>query len=82
MEILALIASRPDAICVCDVVAHFDLKQPTISHHLRVLRKAGLVGVTRRGTWAYYALDVRGIEALRRAVDLVVPGHATATATP
>jgi ArsR family transcriptional regulator len=40
--------------CVCDLNATFDLSQPTISHHLKVLRDAGLVDVSRRGTWAFY----------------------------
>jgi ArsR family transcriptional regulator, arsenate/arsenite/antimonite-responsive transcriptional repressor len=40
--------------CVCDLTAAFDLSQPTISHHLKVLREAGLVESSRRGTWAYY----------------------------
>jgi ArsR family transcriptional regulator len=42
--------------CVCDLTGNFGLSQPTISHHLRVLRDAGLVDVERRGTWAYYRL--------------------------
>lgn len=42
--------------CVCDLTAAFDLSQPTVSHHLRVLRDAGLVEADRRGTWAYYRL--------------------------
>src|SRR5215475_5177967 len=42
--------------CVCDLNAAFDLAQPTISHHLKVLRDAGLVEASRRGTWAYYRL--------------------------
>src|ERR671937_2243595 len=45
-----------DEVCVCDLNAAFDLSQPTISHHLRILREAGLVDATRRGTWAYYRL--------------------------
>jgi len=40
--------------CVCDLTATFDLSQPTISHHLKVLRDAGLVESSRRGPWAYY----------------------------
>src|SRR5947207_11820808 len=40
--------------CVCDLTAAFALSQPTISHHLKVLREAGLVEPTRRGTWAYH----------------------------
>src|SRR5258706_14181689 len=45
-----------DEVCVCDFVAALDLAQPTISHHLKVLREAGLVESGRRGTWAYYGL--------------------------
>lgn len=41
-------------VCVCELVPLFDLAQPTISHHLKVLRDAGLVGSVRRGVWAYY----------------------------
>src|SRR5919199_2643549 len=43
-------------VCVCALVSEFELSQPTISHHLRILREAGLVDATRRGTWAYYRL--------------------------
>ena len=56
---------RADEVCVCNLVAEFDLSQPTISHHLRVLRDAGLVEVERRGTWAYYRLVPDAIAALR-----------------
>ena len=45
-----------DSVCVCDLNAAFDLSQPTISHHLRILRDAGLVEAERRGTWAHYRL--------------------------
>ena len=51
--------------CVCDLNAAFDLSQPTISHHLRVLREAGLVESSRRGTWAYYRLVPDAIGRLR-----------------
>src|SRR5262245_66512381 len=51
--------------CVCDLTDAFALSQPTISHHLRVLRDAGLVEAERRGTWAYYRLVAEAIEGLR-----------------
>jgi ArsR family transcriptional regulator, arsenate/arsenite/antimonite-responsive transcriptional repressor len=57
--------STADTVCVCDLTAAFDLSQPTISHHLRVLRDAGLVESERRGTWAYYRLVPEAIDALR-----------------
>src|SRR5215467_10428997 len=57
--------TRVEAVCVCDLTAAFDLSQPTISHHLKVLRDAGLVEAERRGTWAYYRLVPDAIDALR-----------------
>src|SRR5688500_5848831 len=67
LEIMRLIAAQSEPICVCDVVERFQLQQPTISHHLKVLREAGLVTVSRRGVWAYYAADPRGLSALGQA---------------
>jgi ArsR family transcriptional regulator, arsenate/arsenite/antimonite-responsive transcriptional repressor len=57
-----------DEVCVCDLNARFELSQPTISHHLKILREAGLVDSTRRGTWAYYRLVPEAIESLRGAL--------------
>jgi len=54
-----------DEVCVCDLNATLDLAQPTVSHHLRVLREAGLVESSRRGTWAFYRLVPEAIEQLR-----------------
>jgi ArsR family transcriptional regulator, arsenate/arsenite/antimonite-responsive transcriptional repressor len=60
--------SAADEVCVCNLTAAFDLSQPTISHHLKILRDAGLVDSTRRGTWAYYRLVPEAVEALRGAL--------------
>ena len=60
--------SAADEVCVCNLTEAFELSQPTISHHLKVLREAGLVESTRRGTWAYYRLVPESIEALRAAL--------------
>jgi ArsR family transcriptional regulator len=57
-----------DEVCVCDFVAALDLAQPTVSHHLKVLREAGLVESSRRGTWAYYRLVPEAVAALRGAL--------------
>jgi ArsR family transcriptional regulator, arsenate/arsenite/antimonite-responsive transcriptional repressor len=57
-----------DEVCVCELNANFDLSQPTISHHLKVLREAGLVEASRRGTWAYYRLVPEAIAQLRGAL--------------
>jgi ArsR family transcriptional regulator, arsenate/arsenite/antimonite-responsive transcriptional repressor len=57
-----------DACCVCDLTDAFDLAQPTISHHLKVLRDAGLVESERRGTWAFYRLREDALAGLRGAL--------------
>jgi ArsR family transcriptional regulator len=51
--------------CVCDLTAAVRLSQPTVSHHLRLLREAGLIEVERRGTNAYYRVVPEAIERLR-----------------
>ena len=60
--------SAADEVCVCNLTETFDLSQPTVSHHLRILREAGLVTSSRRGTWAYYRLVPEAIAELRGAL--------------
>ena|SRR5438876_2938536 len=57
-----------EEVCVCDLTEAFELSQPTVSHHLRILREAGLVEASRRGTWAYYRLVPETVDALRTAL--------------
>jgi ArsR family transcriptional regulator len=59
--------SAADEVCVCNPTKTFDLSQPTISHHLKILREAGLGDSTRRGTWSYYRLVPQAVAALRGA---------------
>ncbi len=57
LRLLSMIASKAGGeVCVCDLTPAFDLSQPTISHHLKLLRQAGLIDCERRGTWVYYWL--------------------------
>ncbi len=56
LGILVLLVAKSEAICVCEINEFFDLEQPTISHHLKVLREAGLIVGERRANWAYYHL--------------------------
>jgi ArsR family transcriptional regulator, arsenate/arsenite/antimonite-responsive transcriptional repressor len=57
LRLVSMIGARDGGeVCVCDLTSAFDLTQPTISHHLRVLREAGLIDSERRGTWVYYRL--------------------------
>ncbi|MER6081189.1 metalloregulator ArsR/SmtB family transcription factor [Streptomyces sp. NPDC001833] len=55
LRLMSMIASREGGeVCVCELTPAFDLSQPTISHHLKLLRQAGLIDCERRGTWVYY----------------------------
>lgn len=55
LRLVSMIASEPKGeVCVCDLTPAFDLSGPTISHHLKTLREAGLLDCERRGTWVYY----------------------------
>lgn len=57
IRLLSLIgAHQGGEVCVCDLTTAFNLTQPTISHHLKVLRSAGIIDSERRGTWVYYRL--------------------------
>jgi ArsR family transcriptional regulator, arsenate/arsenite/antimonite-responsive transcriptional repressor len=74
LRLLSLIASHEGGeACVCDLTGVFDLTGPTISHHLKVLREAGLISGERRGTWVYYRVQP---EALRRLSAVLVPDDA------
>lgn len=58
LRLFSLIASHTGGeACVCDVSDGFDVSQPTISHHLKVLREAGLLTSERRGSWVYYRVE-------------------------
>ena len=65
LRLLSLVASHAGGeACVCDLNDAFDLSQPTISHHLKVLHEAGLVDRDKRGVWAYYAIVPQALDAL------------------
>ncbi len=68
---MAQLLAAHEALCVCELQQAFDLGQPTISHHLRILREAGVVDVVRRGTWAYYSLRREAVRhVLREALEV------------
>ncbi len=73
LTMLATLARADDDVCVCDFTAALPLNQPTVSHHLKILREADLVRGERRGTWVYYRLAPDARERLARAVLAVVP---------
>ena len=81
LRLLSLIASHAGGeACVCDISASFDLSQPTISHHLKVLRAAGLLDCERRGTWVYYWVIPSALQQLSDVL-LTEGGHAVPSPT-
>jgi ArsR family transcriptional regulator len=64
LRMLDLLAQQTAPLCVCEINEHFAQRQPTISHHLRVLREAGLIDCEKRGVWAYYWATQTGSEWL------------------
>jgi ArsR family transcriptional regulator, arsenate/arsenite/antimonite-responsive transcriptional repressor len=70
LRLLSLIAARGGGeICVCDLTDAFTVTGPTISHHLKVLREAGLIDCERRGTWVYYWLIPSALTPLAQLLD-------------
>ena len=65
LRLLSLVASREGGeACICDLNAAFDLSQPTISHHMKVLHEAGLVDRDKRGVWVYYRVRPQALASL------------------
>ena len=65
LRLLSLVASHADGeACVCDLNDAFDLSQPTISHHLKVLHEAGLLSRSKRGVWVYYRVQPEALADL------------------
>lgn len=73
LRILATLCRAKHECCVCDFTDAFPLNQPTVSHHLGVLRDAGLVTCQRRGTWVYYRLAPGVAQRLEAAFDDIFP---------
>ncbi|CCH18064.1 ArsR/SmtB family transcription factor [Micromonospora lupini] len=75
LQLMSMIASAEGGeICVCDLTPAFDLTGPTISHHLRTLREAGLVDADRRGTWVYYRARPTVLHQLAALLTVVPTG--------
>jgi len=74
LRLLSLITSAPDGeVCVCDLSPGFEVSGPTISHHLKVLREAGLIVGERRGTWVYYRPIRERLDQLASVLTSPVP---------
>jgi ArsR family transcriptional regulator len=70
VRIVNLLARSPEPVCVCELTPAVGLSQPTVSHHLKKLVRAGLLRREQRGVWAYYTLDRGGLERVRAVFDL------------
>src|SRR5919206_4976589 len=64
VQLIDVLRKHAGKVCVCELVPLFDVSQPTLSHHLKKLRDAGIVGVERRGLWAYYFVHPHALEEL------------------
>lgn len=73
LAILATLARATDEVCVCDFTSALPLEQPTVSHHLRILREAELVTCERRGTWVYYRIAPGARDRLNAALRNLLP---------
>jgi len=62
LQLVDVLRKHAGKVCVCELVPLFDLSQPTVSHHLGVLRKAGIVASERQGLWAYYYVKTEALE--------------------
>lgn len=69
LHLLSMIASSgTTGVCVCDLIGPSGRSQPTVSHHLKILREADLVTTEKRGIWAWYFVEERKLDTLRRAL--------------
>jgi ArsR family transcriptional regulator, arsenate/arsenite/antimonite-responsive transcriptional repressor len=65
LQLVDVLRKHAGKVCVCELVPLFDIAQPTLSHHLKALRQAGIVDSERRGLWAYYYVRTEALEELR-----------------
>ena len=69
VRILNLIATAGESVCVCDLTSNLELSQPTTSFHLKKLVAAGLLFREQRGTWAYYSINKKALNQVKRIFD-------------
>jgi ArsR family transcriptional regulator len=76
LRLTSLVASyEPGAACVCDLVSAFNLSQPTISHHLKVLHETGLLKREKRGVWVFYSVQADALNRLAGLIGDLSPDH-------
>jgi ArsR family transcriptional regulator len=70
VRLVNVLATTDEPVCVCDLVAPLGLSQPTVSHHLKKLTRAGLLQREQRGVWAFYSLNREALAQLASLVEL------------
>lgn len=80
LQLVDLLRAHPGELCVCELVPFFDLSQPTLSHHLKTLRRAGVLGCKRQGLWVYYYVLPEACRDLAGWLTADPPGTHCATA--
>lgn len=82
LRLFSLVASHSGGeACVCDISGDIDVTQPTVSHHLKVLKEAGLLTSERRASWVYYSVVPQALATLSAVLSAVVDDNFTAGAT-
>jgi ArsR family transcriptional regulator len=71
LQIVELLSRCAGQVCVCDIEDQFNLSQPTISHHLKVLRQAQIIGGEQQGLWVHYFVRMETLETLRSIIDVI-----------
>jgi ArsR family transcriptional regulator len=81
---LAILRQLSDTgpVCACEFTACCDVSQPTVSHHLKVLREAGWISGERRGTWIWYSLRPEAASRFGQLAGQLAPGVASPVASP
>ena len=67
VEIIKLLSD--EELCACNLLEHFEIKQPTLSHHMKLLAETGLVNVTKKSTWSYYTLNNEKLEEFKSFIE-------------
>jgi len=73
LSMVATLRKHVQPVCICDLLAVYELSQPTISHHMAVLKEAGLVSWEKRGLWRFYSLNKSLPAATSRLLDALLP---------
>lgn len=82
LQIVRMLSRFDEPLCVCEITPQFNLGQPTISHHLKVLRDAGLVNWEKRGLWVYYSLNRDALEQATSYLNVMLSESKDAAISP